>query len=149
MHRLRGAPINDKLRKTDCSFGSTPRKAPSIQEHSPAAQGYRPTGDTIERDVMKIRAAIVLLGTALAMGSPAWAQGSLEHDDNGGGHPGTATAPRSGLGSYAHVRRHARAWHSRSHPRDLRTTGQGGGQGSPAREHKESSSPNGGDAGTK
>jgi hypothetical protein len=148
MHQIHGAPINDKLRKTDCSLGSTPRKAPSSQEHSPAAQGYRPTGDAIERDVMKTRAAIVLLGTALAMGSPAWAQGSLEHDDNGGGHPG-ATGPRSATGSYAHVRRHARAWHSRSHQRDLRTTGQGGGQGSPAQQHRQNESPNGTDSGNK
>jgi len=98
---------------------------------------------------MKTRAAIVLLGTVLAMGSPAWAQGSLEHDDNGGGHPGAATAPRSAPNSYAHVRRHARTWHSRGHARDLRTTGQGGGQGSPAREHRESNSPNGADAANK
>jgi hypothetical protein len=39
---------------------------------------------------MKARAAMIVLGTALAIGmaTPSFAQGSNERDLNGGGHPG-------------------------------------------------------------
>jgi hypothetical protein len=40
-----------------------------------------------------MKRATILIGAVLALGmtAPAWAQGSLEHDDNGGGHPGQAS----------------------------------------------------------
>jgi hypothetical protein len=108
---------------------------------------------TNHEDVMKTRAAIVLLGAALAIGlgsavsAPARAQGSEEYSANGGGHPGQTIGPRSGMRSYAHARRHARATHSRSHARDLHTTGQG--RSTPTLQHRQNESPNGTDSGTK
>lgn len=46
---------------------------------------------------MKLRATLMVLGTtaAMAMATPSWAQGSAEHDDNGGKPaPGQVTQPK-------------------------------------------------------
>jgi hypothetical protein len=70
---------------------------------------------------MKTRVATILFGIVMAAGmaSPSWAQGSEEHSDNGGGHPGVSIGrfgPRyhrvvyapATRDAYAHTRRHAR-----------------------------------------
>jgi hypothetical protein len=77
---------------------------------------------------MKTGIAGVLLGAVLAVGmaSPSWAQGSEEHSDNGGGHPGQSYYG-SGYhrSSHAHVRKHARISVPRKKDREPPTTGQG------------------------
>ena len=87
---------------------------------------------------MKTRLAAILLGTVLAAGmaSPSWAQGSEEHSDNGGGHPGVAIGPY--WGARPHINRHARISEPRRQRRELRTTGQGA-----SREQQKNNTPNG------
>jgi hypothetical protein len=86
---------------------------------------------------MKTRSAMVLISTAftLGMASPSWAQGSLEHDDNGGGHPGGASG-----GYYQSFRPHVRVHRhvSRRHQSEQPRT-----QDSSIRQKNENSSPNG------
>jgi len=89
---------------------------------------------------MKKQIATILLGTVLAVGmaSPSWSQGSEEHSDNGGGHPGQASAPSYHRSSPSHMRRHARVSEPRRHAREPATTGQGA-----SRQHKDNNAPNG------
>jgi hypothetical protein len=63
---------------------------------------------------------MVLIGAALALGmaSPSWAQGSLEQDDNGGGHPGGASVGyHYGFHPHVKARRHVSRRHRSEQPR--------------------------------
>jgi hypothetical protein len=93
-----------------------------------------------------MKSATILIGIALAFGlaSPSWAQGSLEHDDNGGGHPGQTSGRY--YGSYRpHLKANRNPSAQRYQSEQPRTTG----RGSSIERRRESSSPNGASSDTR
>jgi hypothetical protein len=75
---------------------------------------------------------------ALGMASPSWAQGSLEHDDNGGGHPGDASEPY-----YPDYHPQFKAHRDTSGKRDRSAQPRTTGRASSIERRDENSSPNG------
>jgi hypothetical protein len=103
-------------------------------------------GDFNVKGMMEMKSATILISTVLALGmaSPSWAQGSLEQDDNGGGHPGQTSEPY-----YPDYHPRFNAHLNNSGKRDRSEQPRTTGRGSSIERRDENGSPNGARPGTR